>query len=647
MPSTIPVTHLVLYKHGVGTFTRNGVVGGVELELPFRSSEVDDALKSLVVQPLNGGQVLSVRYATPLNRAEALAELPIELGQKHSLFDLLRCLRGTPVEVHLDGAGSVAGRVVGVEEHPQGREFGATLVLLTGDSSLQQIATDRIVQVQLADGRVAAALGQYLDTVSADESSRDVRVTLTEPGREVRVIYTIPSPVWRVSYRVVAETKGDDRRALLQGWAIFDNRMGEDLENVEVTLVAGQPVSFRYDLTSSIIPERRFVRDEARVAAGPVEFEGAMDSAAGPYGVFAEAHMPAAMAVPQQRGWQALAMSRRAPLIEDVMDSTAHVATGADLDELFEYQVGGVSVGRGESAMVSVAQHVAPYRRELLYNGEKHAAHPVVALRLRNETGLTLERGPVTVIEDGQYRGEAMLPFSKADAEIVLVYAVELGITVRETVSESTTTNSISLQGAYLHIAEHFDRRTEYTLTNASSRDEAVTLERRKWHGAELADTRVPDEGTAEHDRWIVPCKANAVTTFVVVERVLTQRQEAVLHEDLRPLAEYLQGRWLDPEARRVLQHILRLRRAATDAEERLSQLQAERADLGTRQDRLRKNLAINATNEAEGEIRRRSADEFRRTQDREDEIEVELSDVEDQREGVERELAELIAGLA
>lgn len=647
MPSTIPLTHLVLYKHGVGTFTRRGVVDGQELELPFRSTEVDDALKSLVVQPLNGGQVLSVRYATPLNRAETLAEIPIELGQKHSLFDLLRGLRGSPVELRLAGAGAMAGRVIGVEEHPQGREFGATLALLTGDASVEQIATDRIVQIHLADGRIAEALGQYLDTVSAGESNRAVRVTLTEPGREVQVIYTIPSPVWRVSYRIVAETSGDEPRALLQGWAIFDNRTDEDLVEVEVTLVAGQPVSFRYDLTSSIIPERSFIRDEARIAAGPVEFEATVASAAAPYGGFEEAQGPAAMAMPAMAMRSPRIVRSRAASIGDMMESTAHTTTGGDLEELFEYRVGGVSVGRGESAMVSVAQHVASYRRELLYNGEKHAAHPVVALRLRNETGLTLERGPVTVIEDGQYRGEAMLPFSKAGAEIVLVYAVELAITVREAVSESTTIQSINLQGAYLHIAEHFDRRTEYTLTNASSRDEAVTLERRKWQAAELAETREPDERTAEHDRWIVDCAAQSSTIFAVTERVVTRRQQAVLHEDFRLLAEYLQGHWLDPEARQILQHVLELRQAATDAEGRLAQLHAERENLGTRQDRLRKNLSINATNPAEEEIRRRSADEFRRTQDREDEIGAEMSEAEQRRAGAERELAELIAGLA
>jgi hypothetical protein len=640
MPSTIPLRALVLYKHGVGTFTRVGVVDGQELELPFRATEVDDALKSLVVQTLDGGQVVGVRYATPRNREETLAELPIELGPKHSLFDLLRCLRGTAVEVRLDGAGTVSGRVLGVEEHPQGREFGATLVLLTDEASVEQIATDRIVQVRLEDGRIADALGQYLDTVAAEESNRNLRVTLTEPGREVRVMYTIPSPVWRVSYRIVAEKQGEERRALLQGWAIFDNRTGEDLEEVEVTLVAGQPVSFRYDLTSSVIPQRSFVRDEARIAAGPVEFAGIVANAA-PYAAFEEANSPAPMAQRSPRMRHVLSAS-----IDDMSQSTAHTTTGSALDELFEYRVGGVSVGRGESAMVSIAQHIAPYRRELLYNGAKHPLHPVAALRMRNQTSLTLERGPVTVLEDGQYRGEAMLPFTPADAEIVLAYAVELGLTVREEMSDVTTTSSIHLEGAYLHIAEYFDHRTEYTLTNTTVRDEAVTLERGRWHGAELIDTRQPDERTDEHERWTVSCGANAITTFAVTERVLQQRQEAVLHEDLRPLAEYLQGRWLDGGARLILQTILRLREQIADANERLAELQTERAELGTRQDRLRKNLTINATNEAEEEIRRRSADEFRRTQDREDEIEAELAEAVRGRQAAERELAELIARL-
>ena len=95
------------------------------------------------------------------------------------------------------------------------------------------------------------------------------------------VNYVAPSPTWRVSYRLVAESNsgGESGTALLQGWGLFDNRLEEDLENVRVTLVAGQPISFIYDLYNSRIPERLLVEDESRIAPGPVEFAAMRKSA--------------------------------------------------------------------------------------------------------------------------------------------------------------------------------------------------------------------------------------------------------------------------------------------------------------------------------------------------------------------------------
>ena len=67
-----------------------------------------------------------------------------------------------------------------------------------------------------------------------------------------------------------------ERRALLQGWALFDNTLDEDLENVSVTFVAGMPVSFIYDLYTPFTPERPGRPRGGRGVAAPVEFEAAM-----------------------------------------------------------------------------------------------------------------------------------------------------------------------------------------------------------------------------------------------------------------------------------------------------------------------------------------------------------------------------------
>jgi hypothetical protein len=60
MPA-LPITRVVLYKHGVGYFERQGQVEqDAALSLTFKQSEVSDVLKSLTVLDLNGGHVSSV-----------------------------------------------------------------------------------------------------------------------------------------------------------------------------------------------------------------------------------------------------------------------------------------------------------------------------------------------------------------------------------------------------------------------------------------------------------------------------------------------------------------------------------------------------------------------------------------------------------
>ena len=66
------------------------------------------------------------------------------------------------------------------------------------------------------------------------------------------------------------------KKALLLGWGIFDNRLEEDLKDISLSLVAGMPISFVYDLYTPFTPKRPEIKEEGRVAAAPVAFEAAM-----------------------------------------------------------------------------------------------------------------------------------------------------------------------------------------------------------------------------------------------------------------------------------------------------------------------------------------------------------------------------------
>ena len=101
----------------------------------------------------------------------------------------------------------------------------------------------------------------------------------------------------------------------------------------------------------------------------------------------------------------------------------------------------------GHGAIVSARLEA---HKELLYNGSKMPTHPVATLRLRNETGLTLEGGPVTVLDRGEYVGEAVLPFTATEGEIVVPYTVELGAKVREESGVNRELNGLRIDGYYL-----------------------------------------------------------------------------------------------------------------------------------------------------------------------------------------------------
>ena len=61
--AALPLSAVILYTSGVGYFQRDGQVeGNARLDLRFKTDDINDLLKSLVVQDFDGGQVATVTY---------------------------------------------------------------------------------------------------------------------------------------------------------------------------------------------------------------------------------------------------------------------------------------------------------------------------------------------------------------------------------------------------------------------------------------------------------------------------------------------------------------------------------------------------------------------------------------------------------
>ncbi len=615
--TTLPITRMTLYKHGVGFFERRAQLEGDEVALSFRVEEMNDILKSLTAIDWGDGQVLGVDYATPQSREERLAGCSIRLDDARSLRDLLIGLRGRRVELHLDQGETAVGLLLGLDELPKRQPVAASLVSLLQDESnqVQTMALGRVQGVVILDERGAADLRFFLQVSLTQENYRQVTVRLTPGQHDLSVSYIAPAPTWRVSYRLVADPDADDGPlALVLGWGIFDNRLEEELEQISLSLVAGMPISFVYDLYTPFTPERPFIEEESRVAAGPVGFQGAVEASAAfmpPPAAPAPAAlgmMPADMvraAAPQAK------MSRR-----DLQEATAVQTSGEALGELFQYHINTpVSVGRGQSAMVPIVAANLPYRKDLLYNGAKLAAHPVASLRLDNKTGLTLERGPVTVIEGGDYVGEAVLPFTADQAEFIIPYAVELGVRVREQNGAETQIHGLSLEKAYLLFEEWDIRWREYQINNTTARPVTILVEQPRQTHYTLFDSPPPTEQTEEYYRFAVEVPARKETTLRVRTRYLRQRREQIERQSYVNLQRFLRQGLIDRATHDLIATILGLLEKINGYKTRLNEIEQERQKVYAAQKQIQSNMQALSTTGKEGQMRAQYVDRLEATE--------------------------------
>ncbi len=601
--SALPIVHITLYKHGVGYYRRRGVVAGEAVKLSFRQEEMDDLLKSLTVVDYSKGQVRGVDYDTPQSQEEKLAGCSIILDDARSLRDLLRALRGRKVQLTLKQGQTENGTLLGLDED-EAKPMKASLVSLLADKTetVNVYPISQLTGVTLQDTGAAEDLRFFLETALGQETHRSITIRLSPGEHDLEVSYIAPAPTWRVSYRLVMDTPPDadaQPKVLLQGWGIFDNQLEEDLSDITLSLTAGMPISFVYDLYTPRTPERPTVEDEDRSAAAPVMFAEATK------GDFEEMAMAASPSpAPMMRS---MALKTAKPNVEAMAASVQSAAEGKSLGELFQYTVSApVTVGRGQSAMVPIVSSALKVKKDLIYNGNKMPVHPVATLRFNNSSGLTLEHGPVTVLENGEYVGEAVLPFTVNAAEAVIAYAVELSVHVQENTLWDNHLHTLSIRKGYL-LQQHYQiKNTLYKIDNRSSKSKTVLIEFSRASGYTIFDTPDPAEKTLNTRRYAVEAAPGQITTFTVKERTLRSQKEEIRSLKHKKLQAYFKDNFLDEKSYRELEALLTAWDKISQLEKQINKQEKARQKIYTAQEQVQKNMQVLSNRGDEGRLRSR-----------------------------------------
>src|SRR3954469_16026139 len=98
----VPVKQVVLFSSGVGYFEHFGTVkGDGTAELRFKTDQINDVLKSLVLQDLDKGTVGTVSYPSQEPISKTLKSFQVDITNNPPLAELLNQLRGAKIDIAL------------------------------------------------------------------------------------------------------------------------------------------------------------------------------------------------------------------------------------------------------------------------------------------------------------------------------------------------------------------------------------------------------------------------------------------------------------------------------------------------------------------------------------------------------------------
>ncbi|HMF34822.1 MAG TPA: hypothetical protein VKK79_25600, partial [Candidatus Lokiarchaeia archaeon] len=293
---------VVMFKHGVAYYGLEGVVVDADvLKLTFKLGELDDVLKSLTAADLSGqGYISAVTYDASEDETKLFESAAIRVSERNSFSGALSQLPGAEVELDIGGrvvSGLIVGLEVAVTRLGQNSVQTPSLVVFNREAgSIEKFTFTDLRGFKLQSEELGKELQFYLNAAlsAKKKGSRTVSIACEGKGaRDLAVSYVTESPIWKTSYRILLpkvseESEGEaeseepadsesNLKILLSGWCLVENTTDQDWDRVELSLVAGMPVSFKMPLFKPLYIERPHVQPARTTGATVMDIDDEVD----------------------------------------------------------------------------------------------------------------------------------------------------------------------------------------------------------------------------------------------------------------------------------------------------------------------------------------------------------------------------------
>lgn len=655
---------VVLSTGGVGYFEYEAAVeGDATLSLDVPLDQVDDVLKSLVVYDAGGiAGAITLPGREPLT--QSFVDLPFDRAALNSATDLLNALQGA--EIRIAAPKALSGRLVHVDQEsvhsPAGIVETRARVGVMTEAGLQQVVLQDVDAIAFADPELQRQVNTALTRIASYRATGRRQLTLQTRGngkRAVRLGYVVGMPLWKASYRLSLPADQQAKTARLQGWAVLENFSGRAWQEVELTLLSGNPVTFRQALYESYYVARPSVPVESggRVLPPPPDTGTVGGALAGARADGrADGRAEAASVQPMQKAQvrERSAFAAAPPAAPAPPPARIEAATAAEEATQVAFTAPyKITVAAGQTLVLPLLDRELPARRIDLYQPSVNPQHPLAAVELTNNSGTGLPPGVLTLYQQNPdrgalYVGDARLAALPTGDKRLLSYAVDNKVTVDRTTGERRPVVKATVADGLMRLSRVIRSTTTYRVKTANAPPPALIpaliIEQPRRSGANLTS---PDpktvELTAQAYRIPLALPASGEGGLTVVEEQPIEETIRLLDLDDNRLAALVSSGELEPRVRQALTEIASRRQAVGRQRAELDRLKARRAQLVDDQKRVRDSIGVLGSDPA---LRKRQLDKFAETETAIETVSAAMATASDVLAAAERDLAAHIGSL-
>ena len=642
--AALPVTRVALYKNGVGFFEHTGTVtGDAEVTIDFTSAQLNDVLQSLTAIDLNGGRISGAGYNSTTPLEQQLKTLPLALNDNPTTADFYQAIRGARVEVH-SGSVTATGRLLSMEirngnsddQDSKSSSEHHYLTVVSDAGEVHSVELTPSTSVKLLDSALDTDVTRYLKLLDSTRSQGLRHLTLADHGtgsRQLLVSYISEVPVWKSTYRILFtdNSKSNQKQtATLQGWSVVDNTTGADWINVHLSLIAGAPQSFIQPLSQPIYSRRPEVGIAQEAQLTPQTFESGVGPAAPPKPLYADGYMGGQLPKAASRAGIAMGRPQGDQVVVD-QNSSAIAIDGVALDALSDdpnslnsqltalggYQAAAgasfapgakteafddffayhltepVTIRKNESALVPILQtKIDADRVTLVHSNGNTLGQPLRALWITNTSGLTLDRGSFSIVDNGNFGGEGLLDPIHPNERRLLSYAADQAIHVTtENRYDTSRIDRITASKGVLTFQRAERSEVNYVVHNAAADARTVILEHPVQNGYTLDKGATPEETTGSVYRFRVDAPANDTAHLHIASSHRGVTVYQLTNSNDQQLTFYVQQSGDNPQLKTALAPILDARRHVADAQAAVDQTKVILDNLRASEDRQRSNI--------------------------------------------------------